>query len=152
MVFRLPPRVRSLVLLGHQLREKPAPLAPLQTEISETVEPQEEEIPLQVIEHTVLRDWKPNSDYRGLGLEILVGEKSTEEELVTLIKKLAARREHVNIRVYSSKRLIAKSNAKPMATHTNVAISCFISRTHRARTLCWIKRNQVDAGEGSSPP
>ena len=85
------------------LREKPAPLAPLQTEISETVEPQEEEIPLQVIEHTVLRDWKPNSDYRGLGLEILVGEESTEEELVTLIKKLAARREHVNIRVYSSK-------------------------------------------------
>ncbi len=85
------------------LREKPPPLAPLQTEISETVEPQEEEIPLQVIEHTVLRDWKPNSDYRGLGLEILVGEESTEEELVTLIKKLAARREHVNIRVYSSK-------------------------------------------------
>ena len=49
------------------LREKPAPLAPLQTEISETVEPQEEEIPLQVIEHTVLRDWKPIAITEALG-------------------------------------------------------------------------------------
>ena len=85
------------------LREKPPPLAPIQTDISETVEPQEEEIPVQVVEHSVLRDWKPNNDYRGLGLEILVSEEATADELVALIKKLAAGREHVNIRVYSSK-------------------------------------------------
>ena len=84
------------------LREDPPPFAPIQTDIAKTAEPQKEEIPLQVIEHTVLRDWKPNKDYRGLGLEILVGEEATEEELVALIKKLAAGREHVNIRVYSS--------------------------------------------------
>ena len=38
------------------LREKPPPLAPIQTDISDTVEPQEEEIHLQVIEHSVLRE------------------------------------------------------------------------------------------------
>ncbi len=84
------------------LREKPPPLAPIQTDISETVKPQEEQIPRQVIEHSVLRDWKPNNDYRGLGLEILVSDQTTANELVALIRKLAARREHVNIRVYSS--------------------------------------------------
>ncbi|MCH6569990.1 MAG: hypothetical protein IH794_07770 [Acidobacteria bacterium] len=84
------------------LREQPPPLAPTQTDISETVEPQEKEIPLQVIEHSVLRDWKPNRDYRGLGLEILVSDEATEEELIELIQTLAGRREHVNIRVYSS--------------------------------------------------
>ncbi len=85
------------------LREKPPPLAPIQTDISETIEPQEEEIPLPLIEHFVLRDWKPNNDYRGLGLEILVSEEATEEELIELIQTLAAGREHVNIRVYSTK-------------------------------------------------
>jgi hypothetical protein len=80
-----------------RLREDSPPFAPIQTE-----EPQKEEIPLQVIEYSVLRDWKPNKDYLGLGLEILVGEEATEEELVALIKNLAGRREHVNIRVYSS--------------------------------------------------
>ena len=84
------------------LREDPPPCAPIQTDIAKTAEPQKEEIPLQVIEHTVLRDWKPNKDYRGLGLEILVGEEATEEELIALIKKLARGREHVHIRVYSS--------------------------------------------------
>ena len=84
------------------LREKPPPLAPIQTDISETVEPQEKQIPRQVIEHSVLRDWKPNNDYRGLGMEILVSDQTTADELVALIRKLAARREHVNIRVYSS--------------------------------------------------
>jgi hypothetical protein len=79
------------------LREDPPPLAPIQTE-----EPQKEEIPFPVIEYSVLRDWKPNKDYRGLGLEILVGDEAKEEELVALIKNLAAGREHVNIRVYSS--------------------------------------------------
>ncbi len=49
-----------------------------------------------------MRDWKPNKDYLGLGLEILVGDEAKEEELVALIKNLAGRREHVNIRVYSS--------------------------------------------------
>ena len=84
------------------LREDPPPFAPIQTDIAKTEEPQKEEIPLQVIDYTVLRDWKPNKDYRGLGLEILVGEEATEEELVALIKKLARGREHVTIRVYSS--------------------------------------------------
>ncbi len=85
------------------LREKPPPLAPIQTDISETVEPQEKEIPLQVIDHSVLRDWKPNNDYRGLGLEILVSEEAKQKELIELIQTLAAGREHVNIRVYSTK-------------------------------------------------
>ncbi len=85
------------------LREDPPALAPIQTNISKTVEPQEKEIPFQVIEHAVLRDWKPNNDYRGLGMEILVSDKATADELVALIKKLAAGREHVNIRVYSSR-------------------------------------------------
>ncbi len=80
-----------------RLREDPPPLAPRQTE-----EPHKKEIPFQVIEHAVLRDWKPNNDYRGLGMEILVSDKATADELVALIKKLAAGREHVNIRVYSS--------------------------------------------------
>ncbi len=85
------------------LREDPPPLAPLQTDSPKTEESQqEEEIPLQVIDYTILRDWKPNKDYRGLGLEILVGEEATEEELVALIKKLARGREHVTVRVYSS--------------------------------------------------
>ena len=84
------------------LREQPLPLDPKRTEISDTVEPQEKEIPLQVIEHSVLRDWKPNRDYRGLGLEILVSDEATEEELIELIQTLAGRRENVNIRVYSS--------------------------------------------------
>ena len=84
------------------LREQPPPLVPTQTDSSDTVEPQEKEISLQVIEHSVLRDWKPNRDYRGLGLEILVSDEATADELVALIKNLAARREHVNIRVYSS--------------------------------------------------
>ncbi len=85
------------------LREKPPQLAPIQTDISESVKPQEEKASVQVIEHSVLRDWKPNNDYRGLGLEILVSEEATAHELVALIKKLAAGREHVNIRIYSSK-------------------------------------------------
>ncbi len=38
----------------------------------------------------------------GLGLEILVSDEATEEELIELIHTLAAGREHVNIRVYSS--------------------------------------------------
>ncbi len=84
------------------LRVDTPPLAPIQTDISKTEEPQAEDIPVQVIEYSVLRDWKPNKDYRGLGLEVLVGEEATEEELVALIKKLARGREHVNIRVYSS--------------------------------------------------
>ncbi len=84
------------------LREKPPPLASTQTDISKDVEPQEEEISRPVIEHSVLRDWKPNGDYRGLGLEIQVSDEATEEELIELIQSLAARREHVNIRVYSS--------------------------------------------------
>jgi len=84
------------------LREQSPPLAPTQTDISKTVEPQEKEIPLQVIEHSVFRDWKPNRDYRGLGLEILVSDEATEEELIELIQRLAGRRENVNIRVYSS--------------------------------------------------
>ena len=84
------------------LREQPPPLDTKQTDTSETVEPQEKEIPLQVIEHSVLRDWKPNRDYRGLGLEILVSDEATEEELIELIQTLAGRRENVNIRVYSS--------------------------------------------------
>ncbi len=93
----------GLLSLGvTRLREDPPPFAPIQTDISGTQEPQQEEIPVQVIEHSILRDWKPNNDYRGLGLEILVSEKATEDELVALIKKLAAGREHVNIRVYSS--------------------------------------------------
>ena len=49
-----------------------------------------------------MRDWKPNRDYRGLGLEILVSDEATEEELIELIQRLAGRRENVNIRVYSS--------------------------------------------------
>jgi len=85
-----------------RLREDSLPFAPIQTDIAKTDEPQKEEIPLQVIEHSVLRDWKPNKDYRGLGLEILVSEEATEEELVALIKNLAAGREHVHIRIYSS--------------------------------------------------
>ena len=84
------------------LREKPPPLAPIQTDIPETVEPQEE-VPVPVIEHSVLRDWKPYNDYRGLGLEILVSEEATQEELIELIQTLAAGHEHVNIRVYSSR-------------------------------------------------
>ena len=84
------------------LREQSPPLDPKQTNISDTVEPQEKENSLQVIEHSVLRDWKPNRDYRGLGLEILVSDEATEEELIELIQTLAGRREHVNIRVYSS--------------------------------------------------
>ncbi len=84
------------------LREDPPQLAPIQADIPGTIKPQEEEIPLKVIEHSVLRDWKPNNDYRGLGLEILVSGEATADELVALIKNLAARREHVNIRVYSS--------------------------------------------------
>ncbi|MEE8462157.1 MAG: hypothetical protein V3S50_08550 [Acidobacteriota bacterium] len=84
------------------LREQPPPLVTTQTDSSDTVEPQEEEISRQVIEHSVLRDWKPNGDYRGLGLEILVSDEATEEELIELIQSLAGRREHVNIRVYSS--------------------------------------------------
>ncbi len=85
------------------LREDPPPFAPIQTDISESVKPQKEEIPLPLIEHFVLRDWKPNNDYRGLGLEILVSEEAREEELIELIQTLAAGREHVNIRVYSTK-------------------------------------------------
>ena len=85
------------------LREDPPPFDPIQTDTSQTVEPQEEEIPVQVIGHSVFRDWKPNKDYRGLGLEILVSEEATEEELIELIQTLAAGRTHVNIRVYSSK-------------------------------------------------
>ncbi len=84
------------------LREDPPPFAPIQADISGTVKPLEEEIPLQVIEHSVLRDWKPNNGYRGLGLEILVSDEATADELVALIKNLARRREHVNIRLYSS--------------------------------------------------
>ncbi len=84
------------------LREQPPPPSPTQPEISKPVEPQEEEISRQVIEHSVLRDWKPNGDYRGLGLEILVSDEATEAELIELIQTLAGRREHVNIRVYSS--------------------------------------------------
>ena len=84
------------------LREDPPQFAPIQADISGTVKPQEEEIPLQVIEHSVLRDWKPNNGYRGLGLEILVSDEATADELVALIKNLAGRREHVHIRVYSS--------------------------------------------------
>ncbi len=83
-----------------RLREDPPPFAPIQTDILK--EHQKEEIPLQVIEYSVLRDWQLNKDYLGLGLEILVGEEATEEELVALIKNLAGRREHVHIRVYSS--------------------------------------------------
>jgi hypothetical protein len=85
------------------LRDDPPPFAPVQADIAKAEEShQEEEIPLQVIDYTVLRDWKPNKDYRGLGLEILVGEEATEEELVALIRNLARGREHVHIRVYSS--------------------------------------------------
>jgi len=84
------------------LREDPPQFDPIQADISGTVKPQEEEIPLQVIEHSVLRDWKPNNGYRGLGLEILVSDEATADELVALIKNLARRREHVHIRVYSS--------------------------------------------------
>ncbi len=84
------------------LRDKPPQLGPIRTDLSETVEPQEEGASVQVIEHSVLRDWKPNKDYRGLGLEILVNEEATAQELVALIKKLAGKREHVNIRVYGS--------------------------------------------------
>jgi len=88
--------------------DPPPPLAPIQTDISKTAkpwdpEPREEEISPQVIEHSVLRDWKPNNDYRGLGLEILVSGGATEEELIELIQTLAAERDHANIRVYSSK-------------------------------------------------
>ena len=78
------------------------PQVPEQTDIGQTAESQGQEITGQVIEHSVLRKWNPNNDFRGLGLEILVSEEATEDQLVELIKTLAAASDHVNIRVYSS--------------------------------------------------
>ena len=83
-------------------RQESLPQAPEQTDFVQTPDSQGQEITGQVIEHSVLREWNPDNDFRGLGLEILVSDEATEDQLVSLIKTLAAASDHVNIRVYSS--------------------------------------------------
>ncbi len=91
-----------LVFYVYRSQQESPPQAPEQTDIGQTAESQGKEITGQVIEHSVLREWKPNNDFRGLGLEIMVSDEDTEDQLVDLIKTLAAASDHVNIRVYSS--------------------------------------------------
>ncbi|MFB3067647.1 MAG: hypothetical protein ACE1ZI_00115, partial [Acidobacteriota bacterium] len=78
-----------LVFYVSRSRQESSQQAPEQTDIGQTAESLGQELTGQVIEHSVLRKWNPNNDFRGLGLEIMVSEDATEDQLVELIKTLA---------------------------------------------------------------
>jgi len=75
---------------------------PGRTDALETAEPYQSVTQEPTIEYSVLRQWQPNNDPRGLGLEILVSGDATEEQLVGLITSLAASHDPVIIRAYGS--------------------------------------------------
>ncbi len=75
---------------------------PGRTDAVETAEPYQSETQEPTIEYSVLRQWQPNNDPRGLGLEILVSGDATEDQLVELIRTLSTGHDPVLIRAHGS--------------------------------------------------
>lgn len=54
------------------------------------------------IAYSTLRQWSPNDAARGLGLEIVLGQDVTEQDLIDLVKQLSSGHDPVVIRVFTS--------------------------------------------------
>ena len=56
------------------------------------------------LDFTVLREWKPNDDPNGYGVELLLNQDATAQELIDDIKKLSKGHDPVFISIYSSRK------------------------------------------------
>ena len=94
------------LLVGCESAEKPVesvPLPPVSRNLSTEPTP---------VKYVTLRQWHPNNDADGLGLDILLDSVPEEAELIKLIRKLRAGYDPVIIRVWTSRIAYEDDDAK----------------------------------------
>ena len=57
---------------------------------------------MQLIDYSIIEQWKPNENPNGFGADTLLKEDLTQEELISFIKHLGDNYDPVLIRVYTS--------------------------------------------------
>jgi len=82
------------LLLGRITYDNTPPTTPMKTSPEVTT-----------IQHTTLRQWNPDSDWRAVGLDILVSENDvTKNNIVTLVRALSTGKDKAVINVYLDKK------------------------------------------------
>lgn len=83
--------------------DTPIPPSPTATTIT-SLEPTQTStpVPQQVVNYSVIEEWKPDKNPNGFGADILLEEDLTQEELISFIKYLSGDYDPVLIRIYTS--------------------------------------------------
>ena len=78
--------------------------SPVQSILSETPQVVHESPKEATSPYEILRQWRPNNEPTGYGVEILLNLDYTESELISFVKQLAAGHDPVVIRIFTSRK------------------------------------------------